>query len=297
MNYMKKEDTALSRIHAMGSVYVQYDALLQYALREDIGSGDLATDSLVSSSSQGIAKIVSKATGVVSGQWVAKRIFELLDSQCEWHSFVEDGQQVTPGECIASVKGGYRALLTGERTALNFMQRMGGIATLTHAFMQQLKGTKCRVVDTRKTVPGLRYFDKRAVLDGGGGNHRMGLYDLAMIKDNHIALAGGIRQAVESVRKRIPVYAPIEVEVKNYQETEEALACGVEIIMLDNMSIEAMRTCVERIAGRALVEASGNVTLERVASIATTGVDFVSVGALTHSVKAMDISMYINPEK
>lgn len=271
------------------------DRIIELALLEDVSSGDLATGAIVPTSKLGQARLVAKADGVVSGLWVAERVFQRMDVDSVTRRAVADGDTVRAGDTIAEVSGSYSALLTGERVALNFLQRMSGIATMTRAFVARLEGTHCRVLDTRKTAPGQRVFDKRAVRDGGGANHRMGLYDMAMIKDNHIAMAGGITAAVQRVRAMIPVYAPVEVETTTLDEVQEALRCGVEVIMLDNMPLNLMRDCVRLINGRAKVEASGNVTLERVREIAETGVDFVSVGALTHSVKALDISMRLLP--
>ena len=198
---------------------------------------------------------------------------------------------------IGEVQGAYASLLVGERTALNFLQRLSGIATLTRMYVEAIDGLPVHLLDTRKTAPGQRILEKRAVVDGGGANHRIGLYDLAMIKDNHIAVAGGIRQAVKEVRKRIPAYMKIEVETSTLAEVDEALASGAEIIMLDNMDIETMREAVNAIKRRALVEASGNVTLDRIRAIAETGVDFISCGAITHSAPILDISMKIGVEQ
>ena len=267
------------------------DRIIDLALQEDLGSGDVATEALVAREAQAHARLVAKGEGVVSGQWVAERVFAHLDGGVRYRAICPDGGGVKRGDLIAEINGPYASLLEGERTALNFLQHLSGIATVTSKYVAAIGDLSTRLLDTRKTAPGQRVLEKRAVVDGGGANHRMGLYDLAMIKDNHIAVAGGIRQAVEGVRRHIPVYMKVEVETSTLEEVDEALACGVEIIMLDNMDVETMRAAVRRIGGRALVEASGNVTLERVRAIAETGVDFISSGAITHSAPILDISM------
>lgn len=267
------------------------DQIIDLALLEDLGSGDVATEALVAREAQAHARLVAKGDGVVSGQWVAERVFAHLDGGVCYRAICPDGGRVKRGDLIAEINGPYASLLEGERTALNFLQHLSGIATVTSKYVAAIGDLPTRLLDTRKTAPGQRVLEKRAVVDGGGANHRMGLYDLAMIKDNHIAVAGGIRQAVEGVRRHIPVYMKVEVETSTLEEVGEALACGVEIIMLDNMDVETMRAAVRRIGGRALVEASGNVTLERVRAIAETGVDFISSGAITHSAPILDISM------
>ena len=267
------------------------DQIIDLALQEDLGSGDVATEALVAREAQAHGRLVAKGDGVVSGQWVAERVFAHLDGGVRYRAICPDGGRVKRGDLIAEINGPYASLLEGERTALNFLQHLSGIATVTSKYVAAIGDLPTRLLDTRKTAPGQRVLEKRAVVDGGGANHRMGLYDLAMIKDNHIAVAGGIRQAVEGVRRHIPVYMKVEVETSTLEEVDEALACGVEIIMLDNMDVETMRAAVRRIGGRALVEASGNVTLERVRAIAETGVDFISSGAITHSAPILDISM------
>ena len=269
------------------------DRIIELALQEDLGTGDLATNALITSSTRGEATLVAKSNGIVSGLGVAARVFWVLDSSIMLVRCLNDGDPVVQGMEIARIRGSYRSLLSGERTALNFLQRMCGIATLTRQYVSKLEGYKTRLLDTRKTAPGLRILDKLAVLHGGGSNHRMGLYDLAMIKDNHIARAGGIAPAVQTVRASIPVYTRVEGEAENLDMVQEALQAQADIIMLDNMPIDTMAQAVELIAGRALTEASGNVTVEQVRAIAETGVDFISVGAITHSTQALDISMRI----
>lgn len=268
-----------------------WDALIALALQEDVGSGDVATRALIRPESMITARWVAKAEGVLSGLEVALRVFQTLDSRITMESAFGAGERVKAGDTVATFRGDYQALLTGERTALNFVQRMSGIATATRAFVDAIGDLPTRLLDTRKTLPGHRVFDKQAVRDGGGTNHRMGLYDLAMIKDNHIVAAGGIAAAVKAVRAAIPAYLRVEVETSSLAEVAEALEARADIIMLDNMSLEMMREAVALIAHRALTEASGNVTVERVRAIAETGVDFISTGAITHSVKALDISM------
>ncbi len=269
----------------------QWDAIITLALQEDIGSSDVATQALIRPQAMISARWIAKAEGVLSGLPVALRVFQTLDPRVEMETTFHAGDRVVTGDVIATFHGDYQALLTGERTALNFVQRMSGIATATRAFVDAIGDLPTRLLDTRKTLPGHRVLDKQAVRDGGGKNHRMGLYDLAMIKDNHIVAAGGIRAAVQAVRAAIPAYLNVEVETSSLEEVKEALDAHADIIMLDNMSLEMMREAVTFIQHRALTEASGNVTLQRVRAIAETGVDFVSTGAITHSVKALDISM------
>ena len=273
------------------------DGIIELALLEDVGAGDVTTEALVPRKMQTCARLVAKGEGVVYGQWVVERVYAQLDSEVRYSNVCPDGGRVKRGDVIGEVQGAYSSLLVGERTALNFLQRLSGIATLTRMYVEAIDGLPVRLLDTRKTAPGQRILEKRAVVDGGGANHRIGLYDLAMIKDNHIAVAGGIQQAVKEVRKRIPAYMKIEVETSTLAEVDEALASGAEIIMLDNMDIETMREAVNAIRRRALVEASGNVTLDRIRAIAETGVDFISCGAITHSAPILDISMKIGVEQ
>ena len=273
------------------------DGIIELALLEDVGAGDVTTEALVPRKMQTCARLVAKGEGVGSGQWVVERVYAQLDSEVRYSKVCPDGGRVQRGDVIGEVQGAYASLLVGERTALNFLQRLSGIATLTRMYVEAIDGLPVRLLDTRKTAPGQRILEKRAVVDGGGANHRIGLYDLAMIKDNHIAVAGGIQQAVKEVRKRIPAYMKIEVETSTLAEVDEALTSGAEIIMLDNMDIETMREAVNAIRRRALVEASGNVTLDRIRAIAETGVDFISCGAITHSAPILDISMKIGVEQ
>lgn len=271
-------------------------ALVDRAFEEDIQTGDVTSNAIVDESQEAEAVWVAKEQGIVAGLTIAEKVFRHLDSQITWSAAVNDGSKVTKGTKIVTIEGTARALLTAERIALNIAQRMSGIATMTRKFVDAVEEYPVEILDTRKTVPGLRELDKSAVKAGGGTNHRMGLYDMAMIKDNHIVAADRITKAVEKVRSAHPEIK-IEVETTTLDQVEEALAAEADMIMLDNMSIEQMSKAVEVIDSRAQSEASGNVTLETVKEIAATGVDFISVGALTHSVKAFDISQrltYIN---
>jgi nicotinate-nucleotide pyrophosphorylase (carboxylating) len=270
------------------------EEIVRRALEEDIGSGDVTTLWIVSPAARLRGRFLVKKAGVVAGLLVARLVFELLDPEVRFRSLVADGTAVFPDDVVAEVEGSGRAILSGERTALNFLQRMSGIATLTRRYVEAVAATGAAILDTRKTAPGLRLLDKWAVRLGGGQNHRMGLYDMVLIKDNHIAAAGGITEAVRRVKRKWKGELEIEVEVKNLDELEEALALGVDRIMLDNMDLATMRQAVEIVAGRVELEASGGVTLETVAAIAATGVDYISVGALTHSVEALDISLEIS---
>lgn len=269
------------------------DRLIDLAIEEDIATGDVTTNSIIPAQSRSTAEMKMKADGVVSGLEIARRVYERFDRNIRWEPLVKDGETVRKGDIILRIEASYRCLLLGERLSLNILQRMSGIATETARYVRELAGTHTRLLDTRKTAPGLRVLDKMAVKDGGGTNHRMGLYDMAMIKDNHIKVAGGITRAVEAVRAQIPSGMKIEVEVTDLAEVREALAAKADIIMFDNMSNEAMAEAVKIIGGQAQTEASGNMSIPRLKEVAATGVDFISVGALTHSVTALDISMNI----
>jgi nicotinate-nucleotide pyrophosphorylase (carboxylating) len=271
----------------------EVELILNHAFQEDIGTGDITTNQLVPENTIATAQMTAKDDGVIAGLPIAKLVFQKLDKQVQWNPKVKDGDRVAKGDVILELKGSYRALLTGERLALNLLQRMSGIASETAKYVEEAKGSKVKILDTRKTVPGLRTFDKYAVKMGGGTNHRIGLYDMVMIKDNHIKIAGSIGNAVAQIKKTIPSHIQIEVETTNLQEVKEALTAGADIIMLDNMSNELMTEAVELIQGQCLVEASGNMSLERISGVAKTGVDFISIGALTHSVVALDISQNI----
>ncbi len=272
------------------------ERLLDLAIEEDIATGDISTEAIIPVHSQAVAEMKAKADGVISGLKIIKRVYERFEKDIRWEPLVEDGTAVKKGDIILRIGCSYRTLLLGERLSLNILQRMSGIATATAAFVKELEGTHTQLLDTRKTAPGMRVLDKMAVHDGGGMNHRMGLYDMIMLKDNHIKIAGGIPNAVKAVRKNLPLSVKLEVETTNLEEVRQAIDCGADIIMLDNMSNEAMTEAVKMIAGRAKTEASGNMDIPRLKSVAATGVDYISVGALTHSVKAMDISMNIVQE-
>lgn len=266
-------------------------------LQEDIGFGDVTTMSTIPETAQGVGILYAKEAGVIAGLPVAQLVFETVDPTLSFTALVKEGARVEKGEQIAEVSGSVRSILSGERLALNLLQRLSGIATRTSEYAQAVSGTKARVVDTRKTTPGLRMLEKYAVRVGGGHNHRYALYDAVMIKDNHIKGAGGIAQAVASARAAVPHTMTIEVETETIDQVQEALDAGADIIMLDNMPLDVMKQAVTLIGGRAVVEASGGVTLDTIRSIAETGVDVISVGALTHSVKALDISLDLNTRK
>ena len=273
------------------------DKIIALAIEEDIESGDITTNALVPEASMAVAEMTAKADGVISGIEIARKVFEQIDKNILWTPFVKEGDRVKKGDRIVRIEGSFRALLTAERTALNILQRMSGIATAASLYVKELEGTGTNLLDTRKTAPGMRILDKMAVKAGGGTNHRMGLYDMALIKDNHIKVAGGIPNAVMQVRKSIKPGISIEVEVTNLDETQQAIDSGADIIMLDNMNTVQMAQAVKLINGRAKTEASGNMTLSRIKEVASAGVNFISVGALTHSVTALDISMNIVPAK
>lgn len=267
--------------------------IVRNVLREDMGSGDITTDSLFSETDQCRAIIIAKEDGIAAGIPVAEAVFRQLDENIIWSGEKKDGDKVKPNDILAEISGSARAILTGERVALNFLQRLSGIATHTSRFVEAVHGLPAKILDTRKTAPGLRILDKYAVRAGGGNNHRAGLYDGVLIKDNHIKLAGSIARAVELIRGRTSGKVKIEVETSTLEEVEEAIAAGADIIMLDNMSLEIMKEALNLINGRALVEASGGVNLRNVRQIAETGVDFISAGSLTHSPPALDIGLYV----
>ena len=272
------------------------DNLIKLALAEDIGSGDITTDAIVSQNVKGEAYVVAKEDMVLSGINVFKKVFQNVSGQWsvvsgQFKERYRDGEIVRSEKIIIEISGNMRSLLTAERTALNFLQRMSGIATLTKKFVDSVKGFKAKIIDTRKTTPCLRILEKYAVQCGGGINHRFGLYDGILIKDNHIKAAGGIIKAVKRVRDNAPHLIKIEVETKSLKEVKDALNCKADVIMLDNMDIPAIKKAVKLIDKRALIEVSGGVNLKNVVQIASTGVDYISIGALTHSARAVDISM------
>ncbi len=267
--------------------------IIRRALEEDIRSGDVTTAYVLTGAEKGTAKALAKEDLVVAGLDVFREVFRIRDAGILFRTALKDGDRVPRGTVLAVVQGSLAGILTAERVALNLFQRMCGVATLTRQFVDAVAGTKASILDTRKTMPGLRVLDKYGVRVGGGRNHRYGLYDGVLIKDNHIEAAGGIGKAVRRVRDKSPLLARVEVEVKDLAEVREALAAGADVIMLDNMPVDAMKKAVALIGGKALVEASGNVTLATVKAIAATGVDFISSGALTHSARASDISLKV----
>jgi nicotinate-nucleotide pyrophosphorylase (carboxylating) len=274
----------------------ELDETLRRFLAEDVGSGDVTTDSIVPEDARIAAEIVAKSECVVSGLPISRRVFELLDDSLSWEENVRAGGKVIPATTLARLSGKARAILTGERVALNLLQRMCGIATATRRYVEAVSGTGCRILDTRKTAPGLRAFDRVAVRDGGGTNHRAGLYDMVLVKDNHRAIAGGVRSALEAVRARVPAGMTIEVEVESEDDLREAVGGGEDVLLIDNQTPETVRRWVDiarRDARPPQIEASGNMTLERVRDYALAGVDSISVGALTHSVAAADVSLEV----
>lgn len=275
----------------LNKIYV--DNLIKTALLEDINYCDVTTDYLIPAEQMGKGKLVAKAEGILCGVEVAARVFELIDSDIKIEILIKDGESVKYGDEIMRLEGRTASLLKGERTALNLIQHMSGIATAANQATKLVEGTNASIADTRKTLPGMRPLQKYAVMTGGAKNHRYNLSDAAMLKDNHIDAAGGIRAAVTALRKKIGHMTKIEVETRNLDELKEALAVGADIIMLDNMSPELMKEAVAITDGIAVLEASGGITNETLRAVAESGVDIISIGALTHSVKAFDISMYI----
>lgn len=273
------------------------EELIEGALAEDIGTGDITANSIVSVEAVTEAVIHAKEAGTVVGVQVAKAVFQRLSPKIEFTTCKQDGEKVVQGDIIARIHGSARAILTGERLALNLMQRLSGIATKTAYLVEMLAYYNTKIVDTRKTTPGLRALEKYAVRMGGGHNHRFGLYDGVLIKDNHIKVAGGIQRAVALARQNAPHTLKIEVEVESLEGVEEAIGAQVDIIMLDNMDLDSMKQAVQKVAGRALVEASGGMNETNILEVAKTGVDLISIGAITHSVKALDISLDIGEIK
>jgi nicotinate-nucleotide pyrophosphorylase (carboxylating) len=263
---------------------------IQRALEEDIGAGDATTDAIVPAEAAMNGHILAKQEGIVAGLDVAQTVFRLLDESVDLATHVDEGARVQAGQILASVSGPAQAILKGERVAMNLLGRMSGIATLTRRFVEAVAGTGAIILDTRKTAPGLRALDKLAVRRGGGENHRMGLYDMILIKDNHIDLAGSLEEAVR-LAQAANTELEIEVEARTIEDVRQAVELGVKRIMLDNMEVDQMAQAVALVAGRAKLEASGNVRLENVRQIAETGVDYISIGALTHSVQALDVSL------
>jgi len=270
---------------------VEYDEVIRRALEEDIGTGDITTSSIIDPDLRGIAEIRAKDDLILAGIAVARRVFKILNPEVQFEESFKDGDIISDSKVIAKITGRVMDLLMGERVALNFLQRLSGIATLTHRFVERVKGYPVKIIDTRKTTPGLRKLEKDAVRAGGGFNHRFGLFDGVLIKDNHIMACGGIFEAMRKAREGIPQTLKIEVEVRDLEGVKEALDAGVNAILLDNMDLETMRKAVRAVDGKMTVEASGGVTLENVEEIAKTGVNLISIGALTHSAKAVDIGM------
>lgn len=267
------------------------DELIMLALREDITSEDITTNAVMHEYKKGEVELICKQSGIIAGLDVFKRVFELLDEKTQVEFFAKDGDDVKNGELVGKVTGDIRVLLSGERTALNYLQRMSGIATYTNEVASLLKGSKTKLLDTRKTTPNMRVFEKYAVKCGGGYNHRYNLSDGVLLKDNHIAAAGGVRKAVEMAKEYAPFVRKIEVETETIDMVKEAVEAGADIIMLDNMTHDMMREAIELIDGRAQTECSGNVTLENVQKLIDLGVDYISSGALTHSAPILDLSL------
>ncbi len=267
------------------------DELILGALREDISSEDVSTNAVMRKAQKGEAQLICKQDGVLAGLFVFRRVFELLDEDIEVKFSYEDGQTVKSGEIIGTITGDIRAILSGERTALNYLQRMSGIAPYTNSIAKLLEGSKTKLLDTRKTTPNNRIFEKYAVKTGGGYNHRYNLSDGVLLKDNHIGAAGGVKEAVEMAKEYAPFVRKIEIECETVEMVQEAAEAGADIIMLDNMSVEEMQKAITAIAGRAEIECSGNVTKENIERYISLGVDYISSGALTHSAPIMDISL------
>jgi len=268
--------------------------IVRRALAEDLGPGDLTTDAIVPPDRTASAEMIAKEDFVLAGMDVVREVFRQVDPALHLESHFPDGSRIVRGSSLAMIEGAAASILKGERVSLNFLQHLSGVATITAAFVEKVRGLSVSILETRKTLPGLRALEKYAVRMGGGTNHRMGLYDAVLIKDNHIAVGGGIIAAVGKVRKGRPDIHPIEVEVTDLKEVREALEAAADILLLDNMDPDTLRAAVEMVRGRALTEASGNITLANVRAVAETGVDRISVGALTHSVKAVDISLKIS---
>ncbi len=264
---------------------------LRAALSEDIGYGDITTSSIIPEDKSSKATLLAKEDFILAGLPFFKEVFLLLDEDIRFKGFYNDGEGISKGSTIAFIEGKARTLLMGERTGLNLIQRLSGIATLTNRFVEKIKGLPVKITDTRKTTPMLRFFEKYAVRIGGGYNHRYGLYDGILIKDNHIKIAGGIKRAVKKARQEAHHLLRIEVEVRDIKELRDALDAGADVIMLDNMSIDMMKEAVRIVNGKAMLEASGNISLENITDVAKTGIDVISIGALTHSARAVDMSM------
>jgi len=284
----------------MSSSKLQIEEIIDCALAEDLGKGDVTTEALIPGDQRGTGFIVAKKEGIVAGTGVAKQVFHRVDPELKVEMLLEDGARVKPGSKVAKVSGSIASILKAERVALNFLQHLSGIATETNRYVEVVKGLPVRIMDTRKTTPGLRSLEKHAVKAGGGENHRMSLGDGILIKDNHLAALRSqglnIKEIVAKARQNAPQRLPVEVEVRTVSEALEAVEAGADIVMLDNMNLEDMRKAVKSIHGRALIEASGGITLGNVRAVAETGVDFISIGALTHSPTALDISLELEAQ-
>ncbi len=270
---------------------INMDEYILHALKEDITSEDVSTNAVMPDKKQGTAQLICKADGIICGLEVFERTFTLLDETFRFDTDLKDGDRVEKGQLIGTLFGDIRALLSGERTALNYLQRMSGIATITNEYAKELEGTKTTLLDTRKTTPNMRPFEKYAVTVGGGRNHRYNLSDGVLLKDNHIGAAGSVKKAIEMAKDYAPFVRKIEIETESIEQVKEALEAGADIIMLDNMDNDTMKKCVELIGDKAETECSGNVTKERLREIAAIGVDYVSSGALTHSAPVLDVSL------
>jgi len=270
---------------------LEFDAIIDAALREDMPEGDITSEGIIPADARSEAIFLAKEDGILAGLAIARRVFEKIDSAVEVTEKIQDGAAFRKSDILACVEGPTIALLKGERTALNFLQRLSGIATVTRRFVDAVAGTKARILDTRKTTPGLRLLEKYAVKAGGGTNHRLSLSDMVLIKDNHLRYVGSVAEAVRRARAAVRPGIRIEVEASDLSQVRNALAAGADMIMLDNMTLELMSEAVTLVAGRVPLEASGNMSLDRVRAVAETGVDFISVGALTHSARAIDISL------
>jgi nicotinate-nucleotide pyrophosphorylase (carboxylating) len=279
----------------MDEIHLMIDRAIRTALEEDLGSGDVTTRAVLANDPSGTAYLIAREEMILAGMHVFELTFQEISRDITFQRACRDGELMSSGQVVSTIHGSLGAILKGERTALNFLQRMSGIATLTHRYVEKVKGTRAEILDTRKTAPGLRWFDKYAVRTGGGRNHRFGLSDGVLIKDNHIASAGSITRAVKAARERVAHTLAIEVEVENLAGVEEALRAQADIILLDNMPLETLKKAVALVDGAVKLEASGGISLKTVSQIAKTGVDFISVGELTHSAKAADFSLKIEP--
>jgi len=269
----------------------EIDKIIELALKEDLFAGDITSEGLIPSKSRSAATILAKEEGVLAGIDVARRVFETIDSSLRFERRFEDGQMFKKNDSLAKIEGNSVSILKGERTALNFLQRMSGIATKTRKFVQAVEGTKTKILDTRKTTPGLRVLEKYAVKMGGGGNHRFNLSEMVLIKDNHLQIVGSVSEAVSRAKEKVGKGIRIEVETKSLDEVKEAVQSGADIVMLDNMPLEKIKEVVEWVRGRVPLEVSGKVTLDKIRDISSLGVGYISVGSLTHSFKSLDISL------